>query len=136
VRLAAPWFRRLIAGFSSRRPIFDPRPDRVRFVVCKVPLGQILLRLLPFSPVIVTAPMLHIRLRLTRRTSGRSLGNLQKSSPFSEIWNNWIKNYNFHAVTLRTIQFSIQQFHVLPTQCVCVFCVDLRTNSDYFPIQH
>jgi len=28
------------------------------------------------------------------------------------------------------------QFHVLPTQCVCVFCVDLRTNSDYFPIQH
>jgi len=22
------------------------------------------------------------------------------------------------------------------TVCVCVFCVDLRTNSDYFPIQH
>ena len=22
------------------------------------------------------------------------------------------------------------------TQCVYVFCVDLRTNSDYFPIQH
>jgi len=33
-------------------------------------------------------------------------------------------------------QFNIQQFHVLPTQCICVFCVDLRTNSDYFPIQH
>jgi hypothetical protein len=29
-----------------------------------------------------------------------------------------------------------QQFYVLPTQCVYVFCVDLRTNSDYFPIQH
>jgi len=29
-------------------------------------------------------------------------------------------------------QFNIQQFYVLPTQCV--FCVDLRTNSDYFPI--
>jgi hypothetical protein len=27
-------------------------------------------------------------------------------------------------------------FYVLPTQCVYVFCVDLRTNSDYFPIQH
>jgi len=26
--------------------------------------------------------------------------------------------------------------HVLPTQCIYVFCVDLRTNSDYFPIQH
>jgi hypothetical protein len=33
-------------------------------------------------------------------------------------------------------RFNIQQFHVLPTQCICVFCVDLRTNSDYFPIQH
>ena len=33
-------------------------------------------------------------------------------------------------------QFNIQQFSLLPTQCVYVFCVDLRTNSDYFPIQH
>ena len=27
-------------------------------------------------------------------------------------------------------------FYVLPTQCICVFCVDLRTNSDYFTVQH
>ena len=33
-------------------------------------------------------------------------------------------------------QFNIQQFYVLPTQCVYMFCVDLRTNSHYFPIQH
>ena len=33
-------------------------------------------------------------------------------------------------------QFNIQQFYVLPTQCIYVFCVDLRTNSDYFSIQH
>jgi len=33
-------------------------------------------------------------------------------------------------------QFNIQQFYVLPTQCIYVFCVDLRTNSDNFPIQH
>jgi len=33
-------------------------------------------------------------------------------------------------------QFNIKQFYVLPTQCIYVFCVDLRTNSDYFPIQH
>jgi len=33
-------------------------------------------------------------------------------------------------------QFNIQQFCVLPTQCIYVFCVDLRTNGDYFPIQH
>jgi hypothetical protein len=31
-------------------------------------------------------------------------------------------------------QFNIQQFYVPPTQCIYVFCVDLRTNSDY--IQH
>jgi len=33
-------------------------------------------------------------------------------------------------------QFNIQQFHVLPTHCIYVFCMDLRTNSYYFPIQH
>ena len=33
-------------------------------------------------------------------------------------------------------QFNIQQFYVLPTQCISVFCVDLRTNSHYFPTQH
>jgi hypothetical protein len=26
--------------------------------------------------------------------------------------------------------------YVVPTQRIYVFCVDLRTNSDYFPIQH
>ena len=30
--------------------------------------------------------------------------------------------------------FNIQQFYVLPTLCIYVFCVGLRTNSDYFPI--
>jgi len=33
-------------------------------------------------------------------------------------------------------QFNIHKFCVLPTQCIYVFCVDLRTNSDYFPRQH
>ena len=33
-------------------------------------------------------------------------------------------------------QFNIQQLYVLPTQYIYVFCVDLRTNSDYFPMQH
>jgi hypothetical protein len=33
-------------------------------------------------------------------------------------------------------QFNIQQFYVLPAQCIYVFCVDLRTNSDYFTVQH
>jgi len=33
-------------------------------------------------------------------------------------------------------QFNIQQFYVLPTQCIYVFRVDLSTNSDYFPIHY
>ena len=33
-------------------------------------------------------------------------------------------------------QFNIQQFYVLPTQCIYVFSVNLRTNSGYFAIQH
>ena len=33
-------------------------------------------------------------------------------------------------------RFNIQQFYVLPTQCIYEFCVGLRTNSDYFPIQN
>jgi hypothetical protein len=32
-------------------------------------------------------------------------------------------------------QFKIQQLYVLPTQCIYMFCVVLRTNSDYFPAQ-
>ena len=32
-------------------------------------------------------------------------------------------------------QFNIQQFYVLPTQYIYVFCVDLKTNIHYFPIQ-
>ena len=33
-------------------------------------------------------------------------------------------------------QFNIHKFYFLTAQCIYVFCVDLRTNSDYFPIQH
>ena len=40
------------------------------------------------------------------------------------------------VVIIRTTRFKIQQFYVLPTQCIYVFCVDVRTNSDYFTVQH
>jgi hypothetical protein len=43
---------------------------------------------------------------------------------------------NCAVVTLYTTGFEIKKFHPLPTQWIYVFCVDLRTNSDYFPIQH
>ena len=45
--------------------------------------------------------------------------------------------YHLHASGYYTYhQFNIHKFYFLPTQCIYVFCVDLRTNSDYFPIQH
>jgi hypothetical protein len=37
---------------------------------------------------------------------------------------------------LYTAKFKIQQFYVQPTQCIYVFCIDLRTNSDCFPMQN
>jgi hypothetical protein len=40
------------------------------------------------------------------------------------------------AVTVYDSRFNIQQFYVLPTQFIDVFCVDLGANSDYFPLQH
>jgi len=33
-------------------------------------------------------------------------------------------------------RLNVTKLHVLPTHCIYVFCLDLRTNSDYFPIQH
>ena len=33
---------------------------------------------------------------------------------------------------LCTSNLTSQKFHVQATQCIYVFCVDLRTNSDYF----
>jgi len=33
-------------------------------------------------------------------------------------------------------QFYIKNFYVLPTQSSYVFCVDIRTNSDYFPLEY
>jgi len=43
------WLRRVIAGFSLRRPRFDPRSVHVRVVVEKVTLGWGFLRVLRFS---------------------------------------------------------------------------------------
>jgi hypothetical protein len=39
------------------------------------------------------------------------------------------------VVTICTAKFNIHKFYVLPTHCIYVFCMDLRTNFDYFPIE-
>jgi hypothetical protein len=122
---------------SSRRPSFDPRPVHARFVVYGVALAQVL-----FLSICCCFPLslsLHqysvLVFVLSEGQAGEVWRNLKKAVLFSEIGNLRIENY-FNVVAVRTAQFNIRQSHVLPTHCVYVFCVDLRTNSDYFPIQH
>ena len=40
------------------------------------------------------------------------------------------------VVTICTTRFHSQKFYIQPTQYVFVFSMDLRTNSDYLPMQH
>jgi hypothetical protein len=56
---AVPWLRWLAAGFSQRRLVFAPWSFHVGFVVDKVSLGQVRLRVLWFSPVRIIPPGLH-----------------------------------------------------------------------------
>jgi hypothetical protein len=55
---AVPWLRLLVACLSARRPGFAPRSIHVGFVVGKVALGQIFLRVLRFSLVNIIPPSL------------------------------------------------------------------------------
>jgi hypothetical protein len=50
-------------------------------------------------------------------------------------WRSWLR----HCATNRNVAVSVPDGVTgifLPTQCIYVFCVDLRTNSDYFTVQH
>lgn len=39
-------------------------------------------------------------------------------------------NYTYHS-------FKIKKLYILPTECICVFCRDLRKkNRDFYPILH
>jgi hypothetical protein len=55
---AVLWLRRLVTGLSSRRSGFMPGSVHVEFVVDKVALGQVFLRVLLFSPVNIVPPWL------------------------------------------------------------------------------
>jgi hypothetical protein len=39
-------------------------------------------------------------------------------------------------ITICTVRLKVQQSYFLPTQCIYVICIDLRTNSDYFTMQY
>jgi len=40
------------------------------------------------------------------------------------------------VVTICTTRLHTQKLYIQPTQYISVFYMDLRTNSDYFPLQH
>ena len=65
-----------------------------------------------------------------------SLYRLFPESPAVTICTAQWSPYVPHSGHYMYRQFNIQQLYVLPTQCIYVFYVDLRTNSYYFPIQH
>jgi hypothetical protein len=44
--------------------------------------------------------------------------------------------YSINCLVFITETECVYAGYVLPTQCIYVFCVDVRTNSDYFTVQH
>ena len=72
----------------------------------------------------------------------KKLRGLSPRANYTELYQEKIRlrYYPFQfgnpGVTLNTGRHNIQQSYVLPTQCVYESCADLKTNSDYFPIQH
>jgi hypothetical protein len=76
-----PWLSRLVAVLSTRKT----GPVHVGFVVDKVTLGQVFLRVLLLSSVTVIPPMVHVRFCinniLIRRTRGPRLGNIKNQCP-------------------------------------------------------
>jgi hypothetical protein len=69
-----PWLRRLIAGFSQRRPGFDPRLVHVGFVVEKVTLGQVFPRVLRFFHVSFIPQVLDYTEKREKKQSSSSCG--------------------------------------------------------------
>jgi hypothetical protein len=51
-----PWLRSLVAGLSPLNPEFAPGSIHVGFLVDKVALGKVFLRVLRFSPVNIIPP--------------------------------------------------------------------------------
>jgi hypothetical protein len=54
------WLRQLVADLSTWRPGFEPGSVHMGFVVDKVALGQIFLRVLRHPPVNIVPPWLSI----------------------------------------------------------------------------
>jgi hypothetical protein len=57
------------------------------------------------------------------------LEDAKNKAPFSLSPLKFSGHYMYHTVvTICTTRFNIHKFYVLPTHCICVFCMDLRTE--------
>jgi hypothetical protein len=68
-----PWLRQLVAGLSPQRPGFLIESVYVDFVVDKVALGQVILRIFLFYPVNIIPPWLYTliyQLEMNKRSIG------------------------------------------------------------------
>jgi hypothetical protein len=65
-----PRLRRPIVGLTPRRAQISPRPVHMRFVMDKVPVGQVFLRELRFSSVNIIPLMLHTHSLIYHRRRG------------------------------------------------------------------
>jgi hypothetical protein len=77
---AVPWLKRLVARLSPRRPGFGLGSVHVGFVVDKVALGQVFLRILWFSPVNIIPPGLHTHISSGGRTIRPLVAAVQRHS--------------------------------------------------------
>jgi hypothetical protein len=82
-------FLTIVASLSPRRPGFDSRPIHVRFVIDRVALGQVFLRILQFLSVSIISLVLHIHSQLNSSLlseSRRSLATFKHSNVLSVVY--------------------------------------------------
>jgi hypothetical protein len=86
------------------------------------------------TALVLPATLLCCRMSLLPSDHQKNLAHKQTPNTVPE--QSQVQQLLRQTAVLRTARFSVHKFYVLATQRTCVFCVDLRTNSDYFPIQH
>jgi len=104
----------------SRRPLiakasFEPGPVRVRFVAEEVAMEHGFLQVLRFPPVTIIPPMLYIHLHFNttqfRKTSGRSVGSLKRSSALSDIWGALDRKVSSRCYSLHRVKMRVTLFY-------------------------
>ena len=87
-----PCARKLVASLSPRRHELDTGRVFVRFVLEKVTVGQVYLRVLWFYSVSFFQPIFlnhHLSTDLIRKTGVLLLWTLIQSNALQDIWENW-----------------------------------------------